>query len=153
MRRLDLAAADTVQFTQMVRKFRFFGALRMEVLERVLGGLHLYAFDRGEKVCSEGQPGDSFFVVQRGRLSVTRRAGRILGSRKVAVLEPGDCFGEMALLDQTPRNATVACLEPSRVFVLPARHFQGVMEQNPEFAQEIRGLAELRQFELDHGKD
>jgi CRP-like cAMP-binding protein len=70
--------------------------------------------------------------------------------KKMATLGPGDCFGEMALLNEAPRNATVACQSASRLFVLPASHFRAVLARNPEFAKEINDLASTRQFELDH---
>ncbi|MBI4911235.1 MAG: cyclic nucleotide-binding domain-containing protein [Acidobacteria bacterium] len=150
MKRLPLDPPDTVQFSRMVRRFRFFEAMSIVMLERVLEGLQLFAFEAREKVCAQGDSGDSFFVVQVGTLEVTVRKDPKTRPRRVATLEPGDCFGEMSLLRQAPRNATVACLAPSRVFVLPARHFQAVLAQNPDFSEKIQTLAEARQFELDH---
>ncbi len=150
MKRLALTPADSVHFSQRVRKLRFFESMNMAILESILEGLLLFEYQRGDTVCRQGEPGDSFFVVQAGRLSVSARKGRFSWPKQVATLAAGDCFGEMALLRQAPRNATVACLAPSRIFVLPARHFQAVLEQNPEFAAQIQDLALTRQFELDH---
>lgn len=147
MKPLPVSPADTVAFSRIVRGLKFFGSIDMVTLERVLGGLQRFACARGEKVCTQGSPGDFFFVVQRGRLAVSRRKGGFSLARKVAELGPGDCFGEMALLDDAPRNATVACLADCELFVLPAPHFRGVLEHNPEFAQEIRALAAARQAE------
>jgi CRP-like cAMP-binding protein len=149
MHRLPTTPADTVQFSRIVRRLKFFGALNMMMLERILDGLQIFEYAKGEKVCVQGATGDTFFVVHQGRLSVSFKKGSLSFSRRVATLEPGDCFGEMALLHQAPRNATVECLTPSRIFVLPARHFQAVLEKNPEFSDQIRELAAARQSELD----
>lgn len=149
MKPLPVHPADTVRFSQIVRGLHFFGAMDMALLERVLEGLELREYGRGEKVCVQGEAGDFFFVVRDGRLAVTVRRGHLSLPKRIASLGPGDCFGEMALLAHAPRNATVACSVPSTVFVLPASHFQGVLERNPEFASQIRELAEARQAELD----
>jgi CRP-like cAMP-binding protein len=150
MQRLDLTPADTVRLSQALRRWKFFGSMDVALLEQVLAGVQLCGFAKGEEVCRQGEAGDAFFVVQQGALTVGRKRGRFSWPRRVATLGPGDCFGEMALLGQAPRNATVACAEASRIFVLPGRHFQAVLARNPEFAAGIRGLAEARQFELDH---
>jgi len=153
MKRLPLTPADTVQFSRNVRGLRFFGSMNMVMLESIMEGLHLVECRRGEKVCVQGEVGDTFFVVQQGSLRVSVRKGRFSLSKHLATLGPGDCFGEMALMDQVPRNATVACQSASRIFVLPSSHFRAVLDQNPEFAKEISDLAEARQFELDHRFD
>lgn len=153
MKRLAITPADLVQFSKMVRSLKFFETMNMVMLERVLEGLQVFEFHRGEKICVQGEAGDTFFVVQQGSLEVSVRRGSLSLSKQVAILGPGDCFGEMALLRQAPRNATVECRTPSRIFVLPSRHFQAVLEQNPEFSAHIRDLAATRQFELDHPYD
>jgi CRP-like cAMP-binding protein len=153
MKRLSLTAADTVQFSKIVRGLKFFGSMNMAMLERILDGLQLFACDRGEKLCVQGEAGDTFFVVQEGSLTVSVKKGKLSLSKKLATLGPGNCFGEMALLHDAPRNATVACNSVCRLFVLPAAHFRSVLEKNPEFAKEINDLASARQSELDHRFD
>ena len=150
MKRLSLTATDTVQFSKIVRGLNFFGSMNMAMLERILDGIQLVECGRGERVCVQGQVGDSFFVVQQGGLTVSVKKGHLSMSKTIATLGPGDCFGEMALLHDAPRNATVACSNACRLFVLPAAHFRAVLDQNPEFAKEINGLANARQAELDH---
>lgn len=149
MKKLPLNDAETVLFTKMVKKINFFASMNMGLLEKILNRINYYQFDGGEKVCRQGDPGDAFYVIGEGRLKVSVREA-FLFSRKLAELGPGDCFGEMALLDRKPRNATVTCEEPSKIFVLTVEQFDQVLGENPAFKQEIKKLASDRQFEIDH---
>lgn len=149
MKKLPLTDADTVLFTKMVKKINFFAAMNMGLLEKILSRINYYQYDSGEKVCRQGDTGDTFFVVAEGKLKVSVREAFFL-SRTLSHFGPGDCFGEMALLERKPRNATVACEEDSKIFVLAADQFDQVLAENPAFKQEIKKLASDRQFELDH---
>ena len=150
MKKLQLTDTETVLFTKIVHKINFFASMNMGLLEEILKRITYYQFEKGEKVCRQGDPGDSFYVVAEGRLSVNVKNGLLSFSRKVAELIAGDCFGEMALLTRANRTATVACEEDSKLFVLMADHFAEALKQNPSFAQEIKKLATDRGFELDH---
>jgi len=150
MKKLQLTDTETVLFTKIVHKINFFASMNMGLLEEILKRITYYQFEKGEKVCRQGDPGDSFYVVAEGRLSVNVKHGLLSFSRKVAELIAGDCFGEMALLTRANRTATVACEEDAKLFVLMADHFTEALKQNPSFAQEIKRLATDRGFELDH---
>lgn len=151
MQKLQATDADIADFTRLVRGIKFFAAMNMGLLEKILALVGVYAFKKGENVCRQGDPGDSFYVVGAGRLKVSVREA-FLFSRTVARLGPGHCFGEMSLLYGKPRNATVTCEEDSRVFVLLAENFNEVLRQNPSFKAEISKLASEREFELIHNK-
>lgn len=137
---------DTVQFTKMVRKIKLFSSMQMDLLEKILAWVSLYSFKKGENICRQGGTGDSYFVIYEGAVTVTVKKWFFL-SRRLAVLGPGDCFGEMALLRQAPRNATVMCKEDTRVFMLLAEHFHDALAGNPDFAEEVRKLALERELE------
>ena len=57
--------------------------------------------------------------------------------RKVATLGPGDAFGELALLDKAPRNATVTARPPMELVVLGQREFGGLIDEVPGFARKL----------------
>ncbi len=148
MKKLTVTDADTVEFGRMVRKIKFFSSMNMGLLEKILNRIVLYQYEAGEKVCKQGETGDSFYVVYSGRLSVRVKSGFFSPSKQVAELGPGDCLGEMALLNREPRNATVICAEDTRLFVLLADNFDQVLDENPAFREEIKRLASERSFEL-----
>jgi CRP-like cAMP-binding protein len=153
LKQLAVTPAESVEFSRIARNLHFFASMKMGMLERILEGIQVFEFKRGEKVCVQGEAGDFFFVVQKGSLDVSVRKGALSFAKKVATLERGDCFGEMALLHQAPRNATVTCATVSRIYALSALHFKAVLAQNPEFAKHINDLSAARQFELDHQYD
>ena len=132
MKPLPVLPADTVRFSQIVRGLHFFGSMDMLLLERVLEGLELREYGRGEKVCTQGEAGDFFFVVRDGRLAVTVRRGGLSLPKRIARLGPGDCFGEMALIDLQPRSASVRALVDCCAIELATAELYRLFERDPE---------------------
>ncbi|KAF0126101.1 MAG: cyclic nucleotide-binding protein [Elusimicrobia bacterium] len=150
MKKITMTDADTVRFTGITAKIKFFSSMSMALLEKILAWVTLCEYGKGEKICSQGDPGDAFYAIESGAVSVKVKRGFLPFPKKMADLGPGDFFGEMALLSRQPRNATVTCEEPTRVFVLLADHFEAAAKENPKFAEEIRKLSDERKLELGH---
>jgi CRP-like cAMP-binding protein len=89
----------------------------------------LRTYRRGERIVTQGQPGDSFFVLVKGRVSVSIMSpeGREI---VLSTLLAGDHFGEMALLDEAPRSATVTAAERSELAVLTREAFFDLLKGN-----------------------
>jgi CRP/FNR family transcriptional regulator, cyclic AMP receptor protein len=85
----------------------------------------------GKELVREGVPGHEFFLIVSGKADVSRN------KRKVAKLGPGQYFGELALLDRGPRNATVTASEPMTVLILGQREFTGVLDEVPGLARKL----------------
>ncbi len=85
----------------------------------------------GRTLVREGGPGREFFVIVDGTVRVSRKG------RKLADLAPGDWFGEIALLTNTPRTATVTATSPLRVLVITDRAFRRVVEWMPTIALKV----------------
>lgn len=88
-------------------------------------------FDRHEVIFHEGDPGDSVHLINRGRvaLRVTTPLGDTVTLR---ILGPGAIFGELALLDPAPRNATVVALERTETLALHRDHFAELRRHHPD---------------------
>ena len=82
----------------------------------------------GRALCREGETGQEFFVIEDGTVAVS------VGGKEVATLGAGDFFGELALLDAGPRNATVTAQTDVRVLVVSRQEFMGLLEQEPVVA-------------------
>ena len=90
----------------------------------------------GKTLTSEGSAGREFFVIDSGT-AVVKRNGR-----KVATLGPGQWFGELSLLDNAPRNATVVAESDMEVLVLTRPEFTGVLDEVPGLSRKLlTGLA------------
>jgi CRP/FNR family transcriptional regulator, cyclic AMP receptor protein len=88
-------------------------------------------FDRHEVVFHEGDPGDTVHLIARGRVAL--RVTTPLGDKvTLRILGTGALFGELAVLDPAPRNATVVALERTETLALHRDHFDELRQQHPE---------------------
>ncbi|WP_339030203.1 cyclic nucleotide-binding domain-containing protein [Bradyrhizobium symbiodeficiens] len=99
----------------------FFGGLPQPSLDLLMSMLVERSFEAGSTVVSEGEPGRSMFIVKSGRLAVSKRtkAGRVI---PISVLQPGDFFGEMTLIEMQNRSATVVAEAPTVLYELTAQN-------------------------------
>jgi len=87
--------------------------------------------DTGTVLCVQGEVADSLYLIQSGTVEVINQVSDQSRVR-LAVRREGDSIGEMALIDDERRGATVCCLEPVRVLVLRRRDLQGLITTNPQ---------------------
>jgi len=149
MKKLEIGAAELGLLAHMLRKVEFFTPLTVGQLERVLPAIMLYSYDSGETVFSQGQKGDAFYIVYKGSVSILLRKWLVL-SKKIATLKEGDFLGEIALISDEPRTATVVCAEPTLLFTLIADDFKFVLQENPAAADEMKRIAARRKFAASH---
>ena len=95
--------------------------------------------EEGKVLTREGDLGREFFVIVEGDVSVTK------GGREVRRLGPGDFFGEIALVYESPRRtATVTAVSPLRFFVLTRQSFRSLLEHQPEIEEKVMAALEER---------
>jgi len=102
-----------------LRNIGLFGALPDGALEHLAAHLQIIDFEPGSFVFREGEHGNCMFVVLQGDVEVMKKAKGGTDIR-VAVLGPGDWFGEMAVIDVQSRSATVLAASPSRLMKIAA---------------------------------
>ena len=96
----------------------------------------------GTVLCTEGETGREFFVIVDGTVEVEAKG------KKLASLGAGSFVGEIALLEQVPRMATVTAKTPLRFFVLTRESFKRLVEDNPSVERKIMRALALRLLEL-----
>lgn len=91
------------------------------------------------QVCRKGEPGDALYIVISGKLKVCVHAedGR---EAILAILEDGETFGEMSLLDEQPRSASVIAVQDSELLVIQRRDFINYLESNPKVSVSLLGI-------------
>lgn len=111
-----------------------FEGLTDEHAELLMERSRVRTFAANTIVVSEGDEGNSLFVVQSGALKafLTDNAGREV---TLSLLDPGDYFGELALLDEAPRSASVAAVTKSEVLQIPRSAFLALIEVHPACMQ------------------
>jgi CRP-like cAMP-binding protein len=90
-------------------------------------------YEPGEEVVREGESGVALFIVLRGRLRVTQRTAEG-ATRELRTIDAGGVFGEMAILSDRPRSATITAIEPTDCLALHRLDFVDAMRAHPEIA-------------------
>lgn len=142
--------AEVGILARMLRKIEFFSPLTVGQLEKILPYIMLYRFEAGETVFKQGEAGDAFYIVYKGRVGVLLKKGLLSFSKQVAELSEGDFFGEIALISNEKRGATVKCSEACHLFALVAADFQFILKENPATAAEMQKIAARRKFASSH---
>ncbi len=117
--------------TQVLSEVLLFSGCNRKELDKISSLATEVDVPAGKVLAREGTPGREFYVILEGKASVS------IEGRDVATLGPGDFFGEMALLDQGPRVATVIADSPMEVAVLDPREFSTLVEEHPGVARKI----------------
>ncbi len=99
--------------------------LRIAMLGREVG------FAAGSTIVREGDSGGTLFVILEGEVAVT------VGGQERARIQAGDYFGEISLLDDQARSATVAAVTPVRAFTLASFSFRPLLAEHPEVADKV----------------
>jgi ATP-binding cassette subfamily B protein len=124
-------------------------ALEGELLEELPQWFGTERLPEGRTVFAQGDVGDKLFIVVRGAVDVLRADSR--GNQTaVGVLETGDHFGELALLDDAPRNATLRTRVPCVFLTLSRQHFNRLLGEAPQVREAIEKVAAARRSAPAH---
>jgi cAMP-dependent protein kinase regulator len=138
----DLAARARIEaaltFRDEVAAMPLFSDLSPGELDALLARLHPLTVNEGDAIIHQGEPGDRFYVVRSGSVNV-KRDGQAL-----ARLGPGEAFGEIALLLDVPRTASVIAAEPTALLALEPDDFRDILASYLGRASELERLSHLR---------
>jgi CRP-like cAMP-binding protein len=116
---------------ELIRKVPLFSHLSRKQLAQVAKVADEIDLREGKEMTREGAPGREFFVILEGSADVRK------GGRKINSLQPGDFFGEIALVTSVPRTATVSATSPVRALVVTDRSFRHLLEESPDIKTRV----------------
>jgi CRP-like cAMP-binding protein len=117
LRAVDAAAHVPVEALELLRSIAFLGMLEAPVLERLASSAVPVSIPAGGTVFARGDEGDRFYAIAAGHVAVDVEGG------DTRELGPGEFFGEIALLRDVPRTATVRALDDVRLYALERDEF------------------------------
>jgi len=124
----------------LIRQVPIFAELDAEDLEELASIVEERRVAADKDLFREGDVGDAVYLIVKGRVRVFVGGGE-RPETTINELGPGACIGEMAVLDASPRSASVRALEPTRTLRVPGEEFKRVMSERPEMSEAI--VAEL----------
>lgn len=139
------------QIITVLEKVPLFEGLSHKDLEKVAKLVRGRTIRPGELLFKEGDPGDKFYIIQSGAIEILKEKA---GSEpdRLAMKRAGDAFGEMALLTDAPRSATVRAVEPSNLLVVSRDQFEQLLGGDILATRVMRSLAKsLRSLNIRFG--
>jgi CRP-like cAMP-binding protein len=116
---------------ELLRRIPLFAQCSKRDLGAISGIADEIDLKQGKELTRQGQPGREFFVLVDGTADV------IKNDRKVNSLKEGDFFGEVALVHNAPRTATVKASSPVRALVITERNFKRLLDEQPEIQRKV----------------
>lgn len=110
------------RYQKYAEKIELFKGFSPEDIAHVIQGGKVFEFPQGRAIFHEGQAGNALFVILSGKVGLYKRG------KEIAVLNPGDVFGEMALLTESPRTASAVALTMVRLLTLDERQITQVLD-------------------------
>jgi CRP/FNR family transcriptional regulator len=114
-----------------------FSGLDKKELRYIANSCHERKYPAGSVLMQQGSTGAGLFVITAGHVKITKEVDPDRLELDLATAGPGDVLGEMALLDDLPRSATVTAIEDVTALLLPIWDFRAVLREHPDIALKL----------------
>lgn len=133
---------------QLLREIEFLKVLTDEQRQDLSQRLATQIFARGEEICRQGEPGNTFYIIKSGGVEVSTQNGN---GRSVVLrqMTAGEFFGEFSLLTGEPRSATIVAVEDTEVLTMNKEDMRAMLEANSQLAEHICDVLALRRQHLE----
>jgi len=115
-----------------LKRVHLFEDLDQKTLEAIANAAVEQSYAAGQDLVRQGDTGVGFFIIRSGRVAIVQQHGA--EEHTISEMKTGDFFGDMALLDEFPRSATVRAVEPTTCLGITRWHFRGILESHPQLA-------------------
>jgi CRP/FNR family transcriptional regulator, cyclic AMP receptor protein len=130
---------------ELIRQVPLFSTLDKKEVQGLASSMKERTFNEGDTIAREGQSGIGFFIIGEGQAAVS------VGGEERATLGHGDYFGEIALIDDGARTATITAKTPLKCYGITSWEFRPLVEQNAKLAWKMMQTlaARLRDAQAD----
>ena len=139
VKELEATATVRIREVRVLERIPFLAALPAYELEHLAQSVRWRWFPAGIPVVTQGEPGDAFYIVVDGQLSVT-----VDGRLRPHTLNPGDGFGEIAMLHRVPRTATVTAMIDCELLMIDAAQFLAAVTSSADGTALAREISDQR---------
>jgi cAMP-dependent protein kinase regulator len=141
--------ANIIKTSHDAKLHMLFGSVNAETFEKILDATFLKTFQIGEHAIEQGAVGDYFYIVKSGNFDIIVQKGEE-PPKKVFVAGAGFAFGELALLYNAPRTATITAATEGQVFCLERKAFQNLVVKSAkvQFQENVNFLAGVDAFQV-----
>jgi CRP-like cAMP-binding protein len=121
----------------ILEKIPLFKDLSEESYKIIMANVTLEYYPANHKIFSQGDNGDAMYIIKKGLVKIYRGQEGSDDEVVIATLGDNSFFGEMALVEELPRNANAKTLKESEIFILKKEDFHKIIAQNPSLAEQI----------------
>ena len=132
----DSDVRQTEKICEFLRKTEFFADLTPRTLAELANNIEIRDYAKGDQIVTQGEEGHEFFMITEGQVQISKEdAGQ---QEIVNQLDAGSYFGEVALIKDQPRNASVTAATDTTCYVLDRSEFRAVVDSSDSFESELR---------------
>lgn len=131
-----------------LRNVKLFAQLSDSTLEKIVNVIFVRTYLQGERIFTQGEKGDCFYMIQSGKVMVTQQSSFTGGAKELVRLGAGKYFGEIALIEDAPRKATVTALEKTTCWILDKPNFENILGNMKQAVGESIALEILKHVKI-----
>lgn len=128
---------EKLSIMPILKQIPFFATLNETDHQAIVKHIEYQLYPLNYVIFKEGDPGDKMYIIRKGHISVSKKKTGLEEVENIANMGPGDFFGEMALISNEARNATVTTLEETEVFTLSKYDLFILIQNNPDMAGRV----------------
>ena len=132
-----MSPTQTASTEEILGNVRIFRGLDRKYLTQIAKSAHARTYTPGEVIVSEGEDGVGLYAISSGEVEIYQT--RDGGERHLRTMRPGEVFGQLALLTDHPRTASVRAVSNSESLVFTAWSFRAMLAESPEIATHLLG--------------
>ena len=140
-------------YEDMLGRVEIFNSLDKKELETLGRECRERSYSAGTTIIKQGDSGSGLFIITSGHVKVTIAHHPDRAEEEVGTFGPGSVLGEMALLDDQPRSASIVTIEDVTALILPVWEFRATMRSHPDIAIKLLSVMSRRLRRLERKND